>query len=91
MLLAADLSARMGWINDADVLRIDNIIDKACLPTRAPAKVTTGKFLELMARDKKTLDGAIRLILLKNIGKAIMSAEYDPEMLKTTLDEHHAM
>lgn len=91
MLLAADLSARMGWINNADVMRIDNIIDKACLPTRAPAKVTTEKFLELMARDKKTLDGTIRLVLLRKIGDATISAEYDPELLKSTLDEHHAM
>jgi 3-dehydroquinate synthase len=91
MLLAADLSQRMGWLNETDVLRIDNIIDKACLPTRAPAKISTDKFLELMARDKKALHGTIRLVLLKRIGQAVISSDYDPQLLKTTLDEHHAM
>lgn len=91
MLLAADLSARMGWIGEADVHRIDNIIDKACLPTRAPAKITTDRFLELMARDKKALHGSIRLVLLKAIGDSVVSADYQTELLRQTLDEHHAI
>ena len=91
MLLAADLSARMGWLSSSDVQRIDNIIDKACLPTRAPAKISTERFLELMARDKKALHGTIRLVLMKEIGHAVVSADYDPSLLRQTLDEHHAM
>ncbi|MDH5544863.1 MAG: 3-dehydroquinate synthase [Gammaproteobacteria bacterium] len=91
MLLAADLSARMGWLNQDDVHRIDNIIDRACLPTRAPAKLTTDHFLELMARDKKALHGTIRLVLLKAIGNAVVTADYDPALLRKALDEHHAI
>lgn len=91
MLLASDLSARMGWLSDADVQRIDNIIDKACLPTRAPAKLNTEKFLELMARDKKALHGTIRLVLLKSIGDSVVTSDYDAKLLRETLDEHHAI
>jgi 3-dehydroquinate synthase len=39
MLLAADLSARMGMLSSADVARIENMIDRAQLPTRAPANM----------------------------------------------------
>ena len=91
MLLAADLSQRLGWLNQQDMQRIENIIDRAYLPTRAPAKIDTNTFLELMARDKKAYQGNIRLVLLKAIGEALISGDYDKKLLAQTLDEHHAI
>ena len=81
----------MGWLSGTDLHRIENIIDRACLPTRAPAKVDTDTFLKLMARDKKALHGTIRLVLLKAIGESVVTADYDPALLRQTLDEHHAL
>jgi 3-dehydroquinate synthase len=42
----------------------------AALPLEPPADMTAADFLELMARDKKVLDGRMRLVLLEAIGTA---------------------
>jgi len=91
MLMAADLSMRMGWLTPADVQRIDNLIDRAHLPTRGPADLYTDRFIELMGVDKKVLNGKIRLVLLRGLGNAVITADFDPALLRATLDEHHAV
>lgn len=91
MLMAVDLSVRMGWIGQADFHRIENIISRAGLPTRAPAKLDSEHFLSLMAVDKKAAGGKIRLVLLKAIGEAVLSDDYPQQALRQTLDEHHAV
>jgi len=41
-----------------------------------------------MAVDKKVLDGALRLILLKGaLGNSVVTGDFDPEALTATLDE----
>jgi 3-dehydroquinate synthase len=91
MLMAADLSQRQGWINDEHYNRIEHLIDRAMLPTRAPAELTSERFLELMAVDKKVSAGKIRLVLLHAIGAAVLSDSYDPALLRATLKAHHAL
>jgi len=91
MLMAADLSHRMGWMNAADVHRTENLIARAGLPTRAPAELTARRFMDLMARDKKVVNGKIRLVLLKAIGQSLVTSDYDPVQLMATLEEHHAL
>ncbi len=91
MLMAADLSMRLGWLSEADVARIDNVIDKARLPTRAPAQLDFDRYLELMAVDKKVRSGKIRLVLLKAIGEAVLYDEYDPGLLHQTVEAHRAL
>ena len=51
--LAADLSRRKGWLNDADVERIIDLFKKCNLPTHPPEQIDSDRFLELMAVDKK--------------------------------------
>ena len=48
-------------------------------------RTAKNRFMELMAVDKKVMDGQLRLVLMKDIGKAVISAEFDPEALKQTL------
>jgi 3-dehydroquinate synthase len=91
MLLAADLSARLGMLTAADVQRIENIIDSAQLPTRAPAHMDYASFMRYMAVDKKIEAGSIRLVLLQALGQSLISADYDPTLLKATIDAHHAI
>ncbi len=90
MVMAADLSKRLGWMNDAEVRRAETLIRRADLPTQPPPDLSSQRFLELMARDKKVLDGAIRLVLLQGIGKAVISADYDASALRATLDASSA-
>ena len=85
MLVAAEFSARLGWINQEQVKRIETLLEQAGLPTRIPKTLNAERMLELMAVDKKVKDGKIRLILLKDIGHAIMTDDFDAELLHETL------
>ena len=51
---AADLSRRLGWLNDADVARVIALFKTANLPVTPPATMTTDQYVDLMAVDKKT-------------------------------------
>jgi 3-dehydroquinate synthase len=86
MCLAADLSARLGWLASDEVNRVRRIIAVARLPTLAPASLTAAALLELMAIDKKVKDGRMRLVLLQAIGRAVVTSDYDPIALLATLD-----
>jgi 3-dehydroquinate synthase len=85
MCLAADLSARLGWLSRADAERAIALVDDAGLPTQLPAKLDPERMLALMAVDKKVQDGRIRLVLLENIGRAVVTSRYDPGALESTL------
>ena len=83
--LASDLSRRKGWLSDSDVERIIALFNKAKLPVHPPEQINSDRFLELMAVDKKNLDGQIRLILLKKIGEATLPIDVDKILLIQTL------
>ncbi len=85
MCLAAELSARLGWINQATVERITALIEKMALPSKIPEGLTAEQMLALMQVDKKVIAGKLRLVLLKDIGQCIITDEYDQELLKQTL------
>jgi 3-dehydroquinate synthase len=87
MVMAAVLSARMAWIQPADVARIEVLMQRARLPVRAPAALDPARMLELMAVDKKAQDGRIRLVLLQAMGKAVVTADYNPALLRAVLQE----
>ena len=85
---AADLSRRLGWLNDADVERVIAIFKAAKLPVKPPAEMTTARYMELMAVDKKNIDGKIRLILLEAIGKASLPINVEVTQLQATLNNY---
>jgi len=86
MVMAVDLSHRLGSVTPNDLERTIALIKKANLPTRPPSNMTPQQFIELMQRDKKALDGKIRLILLESLGEAIISDNYDRLSLNQTLE-----
>lgn len=87
MLMAADLSQRMGWIDSSDVERISKILLAANLPIVCPDGMSPDDFKSLMAVDKKVLDGKLRLVLLESMGSAITTSGFKLEALEATL--HH--
>ena len=78
MALAARLSARLGWLDAAAVTRIDALLERAGLPAAPPDGLAGERALELMAVDKKVQDGRLRLVLLKGIGEAVVTADAAP-------------
>jgi 3-dehydroquinate synthase len=84
MLLAADLSARLGWMPQADVARIERVLQAFGLRTDATALSAT-TLAENMKIDKKVASGRIRLVLLKAIGKSVITGDYEDAALRETL------
>ena len=82
---AADLSQRMGWIDSTDVDRIITLLKCAKLPVIPPSEMSVNQYIDLMAVDKKNLDGNIRVILLKSIGKATLPISIKQSKLEQTL------
>lgn len=89
MVMAADLSHRMGWISADDVERTKRIISRAQLPIVCP-KIPLDDFLGFMAHDKKVLNGQLRLVLMQRLGQAIITREFDPELMKQSILAHQA-
>ena len=85
MMMAARLSQRLGWINDNEAARIESLLVRANLPVKAPRQSAT-KYLELMAHDKKNIDGRIRLVLLKAIGEAVTLSEALETDIRAAID-----
>ena len=83
-MLAADLSHRMGWLSQEEVTRIESIFLRANLPVKAP-DLGFERYLDLMGLDKKVVDGKIRFVLQKVIGKTILTSDYDNDALRQTL------
>jgi 3-dehydroquinate synthase len=67
MVMAADLSQRMGLIDAATVERVRKLIAAAGLPVKAP-DLGVAKWLEAMEVDKKNEGGAIKFILMNPLG-----------------------
>jgi 3-dehydroquinate synthase len=84
-LIAAELSRRLGWIDDAVVLRIERLFVRAGLPVHG-APLGAARYLELMRHDKKVRDGRLRLVLLKRIGSAVVSDEADEATIAAAID-----
>lgn len=86
MALAADLSARLGWLASAQVERVRALLMRAGLPLNPPSQLTSDDFLRLMAVDKKVKDGKLRLILLRGLGHGVIASDVDGQRLRETLD-----
>jgi len=84
--MAADLSARMGWLDTATVERIVKLLARTGLPVQPPVELDNDTWLRLMAVDKKVRDGRLRLILLKEIGEGTIAEGVAPERLEATLN-----
>jgi 3-dehydroquinate synthase (EC 4.2.3.4) len=83
--LAAALSARLGWLTESEVERTHRLIAGAGLPTRRPPQLAPERMLELMAVDKKVLAGHLRLVLLKRLGEAVVTSDFDHDALAHVL------
>lgn len=86
MLMAATLSARLGWLTAPDVERVRALLERSGLPLMPPP-IGTARALGYMQMDKKVLDGRIRLVLLKRLGLAELTADYDPAALQAVITE----
>ncbi|QBQ53877.1 3-dehydroquinate synthase [Nitrosococcus wardiae] len=87
MAMAANLSRRLGWLSTPEVKRVLNLLEQAGLPRHAPREIDKARFMELMAVDKKVIDGHLRLVLLKQLGQATVTGDFRPELLEATIED----
>jgi 3-dehydroquinate synthetase len=83
-MLAAEMSRQMGMIAQADVDRVAALFRRAGLPVVAP-DLGYDAFMNYMGVDKKVEAGRIRFVLLRKLGDAFVTDEYDPVALRATL------
>jgi 3-dehydroquinate synthase len=86
MVMAARMSLELGWLNQADLDRVSDSLAAWKLPVTAPEGMARADFSELMALDKKVQNGRLRLVLLNQIGDALVTGEYDTNALTRTLE-----
>ncbi|GAB1233154.1 hypothetical protein UT4_16200 [Ferrigenium sp. UT4] len=84
-VMAADLSRRLGWLNEADVQRVRTVLQRAGLPVRSPA-LGADKYVQLMGLDKKVVAGKMRFVLLQSLGRGVIADEVPEMRLRETLE-----
>ena len=80
MVMAAELSRRLGLVDEAFVARLKVLVQRAGLPLRGAvldAADNAGRYLELMRVDKKAEAGEIRFVLIDGPGRACVRAAPD--------------
>jgi 3-dehydroquinate synthase len=89
MVMAARLSARLGYLTEAEVGRVEAVLRAAGLPTRGPrlAAENGARYLELMRHDKKARDGRLRLVALEAMGKAAVGDVVDDVLLRDVIED----
>lgn len=84
-MMAAELSRMRGWLSIDAVARIERLFVRAGVPVRGPA-MATGKYVELMRHDKKVQDGRLRLILLRQLGEALIDDASSVTQIASAID-----
>lgn len=85
-VMAAELSQKMGWLQSGEVDAVKRILSLANLPIEPPNNLSETEYHQYMSRDKKVQDGVMNLVLLKNVGEAVLSNDYDPVALQAVLE-----
>jgi 3-dehydroquinate synthase len=83
-VLVARLSCAMGLLGTTEVERVAALLRRAGLPVAAP-DLGTDLYLRLMGMDKKVEGGKLRLVLLRGIGSAYVTADFPQDALRAVL------
>src|SRR6185437_9552191 len=93
MVLAAEFSAQLGIIADADAARVQRHLSSVGLPTRLQdiagfaqeGLADADTLMTLMAQDKKVKRGRLTFILLEAVGRAVIAPDVDPSLVRDFL------
>lgn len=95
MTLAAQFSARLGMIGEADAARVERHLIEAGLPTRLQdisgfaqeGLSDADALMALMAQDKKVERGKLTFILLEAVGRAVIAKDVELAPVRDFLKE----
>jgi len=100
MVMAAELSARHGWVRPDIVTRTRKLLQSAGVPTtlmneyapKIEKKLTVDAFIDLMSMDKKVANGQLSLVLLQGeLGSCVITNEFKPDLLRQVVQEFCAL
>ncbi len=84
-VMALEMSRQLGWITTEQRDRGIRLLVQAKLPVIAPQDMSAETFLSHMVVDKKNINGHIRLVLLRDLGNAVITADYPAQILHDVL------
>jgi 3-dehydroquinate synthase len=95
MTLAAQFSAKLGMIGEAEAARVERHLIEAGLPTRLQdiagfaqeGLADADALMALMAQDKKVKRGKLTFILLEAVGRAVIAKDVEPAPVRDFLKE----
>jgi 3-dehydroquinate synthase len=99
MTLAAQFSAKLGMIGEADAARVERHLIEAGLPTRLQdiagfsqeGLADADALMALMAQDKKVKRGKLTFILLEAVGRAVIAKDVEPAPVRDFLKDKLAL
>ena len=83
MVMATDLSVRLGYLSADDLARMKAVIGEAGLPLQGPAWPLE-RYLSFMSIDKKAIHGIPRFVVLEALGRASVQ-KVEPELVARTI------
>ena len=86
MVMAAHMSWQLGWIDQSVVQRIKTLLNSANLPTEPFSGLDPQQMFDLMHLDKKVENCALKLVLLRGIGEAVVTTDYSKNQLRECVD-----
>ncbi len=87
LLMATKLSVLEGFITDEAAQQVEQLLQKALLPTTINSKIDYQDFMDAMSVDKKAIDGVIRLVLMKKLGQAFVGDDYQAHNLEQIIKD----
>jgi 3-dehydroquinate synthase len=95
MVLAAEFSARLGMVSEADAARVERHLACVGLPTRLQdiagfaqeGLKDADALMTLMAQDKKVKRGKLTFILVQAIGRAVVANDVEPALVRDFLQQ----
>ena len=70
MMVAANLSMKKGYLKNAEVTRLENLLTALKLPTRMA--IDKSSVMEALRHDKKRENDAVHFVLLRRLGEAVV-------------------
>lgn len=89
-VMALEMSKQLDWLTEEQRDRGIALLARAGLPVVPPKTMTAAMYLAHMAVDKKVLDGQLRLVLLRDLGQALVTSEYPATTLESVLNADYA-
>lgn len=83
MVMALEMSRLLGFINLIARDRVVRLLHRVGLPVIPPSCMGEEDFLRYMVVDKKVKAGRIRLVLVKELGHAVVLSDYPQELLQS--------